>query len=208
MAAVVFLLIVTQAFPQRAPQVNPPWTVVSEFIRYADDGSSSIEMYSTSYSLNGDETLLSRSMPGNPFTTALGRALDVAQPAWGRLISPLTAAHLEKLHEIRRSQPHVSFITGCGTYVGCLVLEHFGWLKPPAGSGDGCIDKPIVARETILNHPTAAVQARWTEHGKMTLWTAPDLKCFALRVTYENQRSDGSFHLVAAKQAIKITANQ
>ena len=53
---------------------------------------------------------------------------------------------------------------------------------------------------------TAAVGA-WAEHGRMTLWLAPDLGCFALKVTYEEQRPDGTFHLVNAKQGLKVTLN-
>jgi hypothetical protein len=71
----------------------------------------------------------------------------------------------------------------------------------------GCVDSPVVDRATILNHPTEAIRDRWTEHGRMTLWMAPDLACFALKVTYEAERPDGTFHLVAAKQALKVTVN-
>jgi hypothetical protein len=41
----------------------------------------------------------------------------------------------------------------------------------------------------------------------MTLWTAPDLGCFALRITIEERRPDGTFRLVSAKQALKVTLN-
>lgn len=208
-AAAVFFLITTQASPQPPPPV--PWTVDSEFLRHADDGSSSIEMYSTSYESTGpnaNEILLSRSIPGNPFKTALGQALDVTLPALGKLhmrvLRVVAPGMVEKIERSERSRPPgISFVTGCNPADGCLVLQHFGFLKAPAG----CVAEPIVDRATILNHPTEAIRARWTEHGRMTLWMAPDLGCFALKVTYEEERPDGTFHLVAAKQAMKVTLN-
>jgi hypothetical protein len=210
LAAAVFFLMVAQAFPQRPAPI--PWSVDSEFVRYADDGSASIEMYSTSWESNGSEILLSRSMPGNPFETVLGRALDLTLPAVSRfhmhLLGVVAPGMLEKMDRIRRSRPPgVSFITGCEPDSGCVVLDHDGLAKAAAGADGSCVDRPVVGRETILNHPTEAVRDRWTEHGRMTLWLAPDLGCFALRVTYEEQRPDGTFHLVSAKQAVKVTLN-
>ena len=41
----------------------------------------------------------------------------------------------------------------------------------------------------------------------MTLWMAPDLGCFALRLTREERRPDGTFRLVLKKQATKVTLN-
>jgi len=210
LAAAAVLLIVTQAFPQ--PTAPIPWSVESEFIRYADDGSSSIEMQSTSYESNGNEILLSRSMPGDPFKTAIGRTLDVTLPAVSRLHMRLLGAvnpeMVEMMERTRRSRPPgIGFISACDSYTGCLLLDHYGFTKAPAGAGDGCVVGEIVDRATILNYPTAAVRQRWTEHGRMTVWMAPGLGCFALRVTYEEERPDGTFHLVAAKQALKVTIN-
>src|ERR1041384_554169 len=48
-----FLIVVTQAIPQTLQLVSPPppapFTVESEYVRYAEDGSRTVEMYSTSY---------------------------------------------------------------------------------------------------------------------------------------------------------------
>ncbi len=74
-------------------------------------------------------------------------------------------------------------------------------------SSGECIDGPIVDRETILNYPTAAVRRRWTEHGRTTLWMASDLDRFALRVTYEEQRPDGTFRIARAKHALRVNVN-
>jgi hypothetical protein len=111
---------------------------------------------------------------------------------------------VERINQARQSRaPGVSFIAGCEE--GCLVLEHYGFAK--TADGDGCIAGTIVGRETILNYPTAAVRQRRTEHGRMTVWMAPGLGCFALKVTNEEQRADGTFHLVSARQALKVALN-
>jgi hypothetical protein len=203
LAAAAFFLIATQASPQ--PVAPIPWTVDSEFVRYADDGSSSIEMFSTSYESNSNEILLSRSMPGNIFKTALARAVDVVIPIHNRLGRLMVDPKLLEQHD-RAVSRGISFITGCDSYT-CLALNHFGYARAPAGAGNGCIAGEIVDRATILNYPTEAVRERWTEHGRMTIWTAPALGCFALKVTQEEERPDGTFHLVAAKHALKVTIN-
>lgn len=206
----VFLLVVTQAFPQMlglgSAPAHIPWTVDSEFLQYAQDGSSSVEMYSRSYELNSNEILVKRSLPSGPFMTLIGRGLDRALPVAGRLIAPFVVDEdmRKKAKQARAGVPSVGFITGCNA--GCLVLEHYGWAKTPTSSS-GCIEGPVIERETILNHPTAAVRQRWTEHGRMTLWMAPDLDCFALRVTYEEQLPDGTFRIASAKHAFRVNVN-
>jgi hypothetical protein len=203
------LLVVAQAFPQMfslgSPPVKIPYTVDSEFVRYAEDGSSSIEMYSTSYSLNGHEILLSRSLPGNLLGTAIGRTLDATLPYVSRLMSRLTV-DAELLEKVRRAAGQaVTVTTGCGGK--CLVLEHYGFAR--ATPGAGCLAGPIVGRETILNYPTVAVQRDdgGPQSPRMTLWTSPDLGCFALRITIEERQPDGTFRLVSRKQALKVTMN-
>jgi hypothetical protein len=201
LAGAAFFLILSQAFPQSTVPV--PWTVDSEFLRYADDGSSSIGMYSTSYQSNGNEILLSRSMPGNPFKTAMAWAADVVMPIHQRLGRLMVDP--KRLEAVQKASPHtIGFITGCDSDM-CLLLDHFIYGKAPAGTG--CIDGPIVDRATILNYPTEAVRERWTEHGRMTVWTAPALGCFALKITLEAERPDGTFHLAFAKQALKVNVN-
>ena len=204
LGAGLLLLIVTQALPQTAP-LNLPYTVDSEFVRYADDGSPSVEMYLTSYTNeNGAEALVSRSLPSHPFATALGRTLDATLPAWQRLVLPLTVTSAE-LEKIKKSRPpSIGFITGCADWT-CLTLNRFFFRKAATGTGNECVEGTVVGRETILNHPTTAVELRSSNPRKITLWTAPDLGCFALRSTSEAQRPDGSFHLENVKQALRVT---
>jgi hypothetical protein len=209
----VVTLVGTPALPQTSP-VRIPYSVDSEFVRYADDGSRSVEMHSTSYTQNGAETLLSRSIPGLGFETALGRALDATLPLWQRIMTPLVAspADLEKMKRARLQ--NIGFVTGCA-YRTCFVINHYYFGKAAAGAA-GCVAGAVVGRETILNYPTTAVQPpSYLTHSdhpnygrrRMTLWMAPDLGCFALRITSEEQRPDGAFHVVTVKQALKVTLN-
>jgi hypothetical protein len=202
LCAGLLVLVVTQALPQ-TPPIDIPYTVDSEFVRYADDGSSSVEMYLTSYTAqNGAETLVSRSMPNRPFGTALGRTLDAALPAWQHWILPFTVSSAD-LERIRKSRPpSIGFITGCADWT-CLTLNRY-FFRKAASAANGCLDGTVVARETILGYPTTAVELRLWQPRRITVWTAPGLGCFALRITSEAQPAGGSFHLENVKQAVAV----
>ena len=204
----LLLLVVTQALPQISPPANIPYTVDSEFVRYADDGSPSVEMYLTSYTgQNGAEELVSRSIPNHPLGTALGRTLDAALPAWEQLVLPLTVSSAD-LERIKRSRPPtIGFITGCRDWTCLTVSRHF-FRKAASGGGNECVEGTVVGRETILDYPTTAIEFRGWDRRKTTVWAAPELGCFALRITWEAQRPDGSFHLVNAKRARRVTLNR
>ncbi len=177
----------------------------SEFVRYAVDGSSSIDMYATSYELDGAEILTSRSIPNRPFGTALGRTLDAALPIWSRLMARLTIDP-ETLRRVRQAAHRsVGVVAGCNA--SCLTLEHYGFARAAAGPNTGCIDGTIVGHETILNYPTTAVQPRMGGNVRMTWWMAPDLGCFALRIATEKKRPDGTWRLVSEKRALRVRLN-
>ncbi len=67
-----------------------------------------------------------------------------------------------------------------------------------------CATGRVIAHETILKHLTTVVQNTSPDHTRTTQWLAPDLECFTLRLTSEEQKSDGTFRLVLRKQASKI----
>jgi hypothetical protein len=206
-----FLWVVTQALSQTPPPVRPPYTVDSEYVRYGDDGSPAVEMYSTSYTnQSGAEILLSRSIPGHPIGTAVGRTLDAALPLWQRLMLPfaVSSEEMAKYRKMRQSGvQQVIVVPGCDDLT-CLVIDHWGFRRAAGGTGNACLDGTVVADETILNYPTTAVERDLGDHRKMTLWMAPDLGCFALRITTEVRGPDGKFHLATVKQALKVTVNR
>jgi hypothetical protein len=206
-----FLLIVGQALSQTQPPVRIPYTVESEFVRYGDDGTRTVEMYSTSYAApNGEEIVLSRSMPGHPLETAFGRTLDAALPVWQRLILPysVSSKEMETYRKMRQSGfQRIIIFAGCSDW-SCLTTQHWGFRRAVAGGDNACLEGPVVGREMILNYPTEAVERPLWNRGRITLWLAPDLGCFAMRVTAEEgPRPDGSFHLVQTKQAFKVSLN-
>jgi hypothetical protein len=154
---------------------SPPYTVDSEFIRYSDDHSPVILSVSTSYN------------------DTSGREIVLS-----------------------RSIPSHHFGTAIGHMIDAVWYLWSQLTPPPVVNRDqlertaaliraGCADGAVVGRETILNYPTTAVERRAGDRRRMTLWMAPGLGCFALRITTEAQRPDGTFHLVTVKQALKVT---
>jgi hypothetical protein len=200
LAGAALLAIVAVALPQTGGAVSPPWTVDSEFLHYDEEGSPSVEMYMTSYSINAAEILLSKSVPGDFFRTVVGRALQA--------IGAVPVFVSEREEKIRRSHLRHEFITRCG--MGCLVVNYV-FFSTAERQWTGCLPGPVVGREQILGHPTEAVRApaRFTNaHERLTLWTAADLGCFALKVTYEEQMPDGKFRLVSEKRALRVNMSR
>jgi hypothetical protein len=116
----VFLTVVTEAIPQTVKIVSPPgpvpYTVDSEYIRHAEDGSHALAMLSTSYTdQNGAEVILERTILDHAIETAAGRTLDVVLPLWSRLISPLmvSSEDLERYRQAKRPRS-AELILGCG----------------------------------------------------------------------------------------------
>lgn len=204
-AGAAVLIVVTQAIPQTinliAPPPPPPYTVDSEYVRYADDGSSTVEMFSTSY-LNekGSEVILERTIANHPLETALGRTLDAVFP-------------LRRLSGTPITRPSTVGIVTCNDLT-CLVLGHWYFARAESGPNAPCAAGDVVGAETILGHPTVAVMrpmpnpratASHPIPARITIWMAPDLGCFALRLFIEEQRPDGTFRPVSGKQAVRVT---
>jgi hypothetical protein len=103
---------------------------------------------------------------------------------------------IERVGQADRS---VGAITGCDA--SCIVLEHYGLAWDATGLDTGSIDGTIVGQGTILNYPTVAVRPRMAGSVRMTSWMAPDLGCFALRITTEEKRPDGALRSVQEKRA-------
>lgn len=201
-AGVALLVIVTVALPKTGTPVSPPWTVDSEFIGYEEDGSSSIEMYTTSYFVDAEETILSVDLPGHPFKLAVGRAFEKISSLF------VSADRLKREERIRQSHLRIGFITRCN--LGCLGINKAYFSRAEHHQWTGCLPGTVVGHEQILGHPTDALQLwePWAGEGRVTMWTAPDLGCFALRITYEAQRPDGGFRIVSEKRALRINLKQ
>ena len=62
----------------------------------------------------------------------------------------------------------------------------------------------------LLSYSTTAMQIPLGPEEKprrAVAWLAPDLGCFALKITVEQREDDGSFQLMWVKSAITITVN-
>jgi hypothetical protein len=112
----------------------------------------------------------------------------------------------ERLRAARANPNSIGLIFDCDRPT-CLFTNHYGF-QGIGGEAAGCAQEGVVGHETILNYPTVAAQrALGNSNKRMTLWMAPDLGCFALRVTLEESGPGGVFHLVSGKQALKVTWN-
>jgi hypothetical protein len=189
----VFLLAVTLALPQTlslvSPPVRPPYIVDSDVVRYANDGTSSVEVHVVSYNNNGSEIVLYEVAPS--FLTAIRVGLEAAGSVVGRLTLPFVVSP-EQLRSLR------------STALVTSGFEHYRLGSAAALLNTGCVIGTVVDRETILAYPTVAVR-QFDGGRRTTLWMAPDLGCFALRITTEERRPDGTFRLVRKKQAAKVT---
>jgi hypothetical protein len=198
----VVIQAVSQTIGSVAPPVQARYVVDSEFVRYADDGSRVVAMHATSYSQDGREVLLSRTLPGNPIGTAIARTFDAG--LFRTALRPhLTPEMEERIRAARADPNHIVLFTGCDRPT-CWITSHYGF----GGIGDvatGCAQAGAVGHETILDYPTVAAQRPLGDSKRMTLWMAPDLGCFALRVRLEERGPDGAFRPVSGKQALKVT---
>jgi hypothetical protein len=193
LVAGALLCLVTLALSQTLILSSPPYTVESKCVRFADERGHAAEMILTSYNDKGSEIVLSRSLPGNLFATVATRVTDAAGALITRFTWPVFKP--EQL-EIIKTQAGVS--TGFQHwYLGSAaeLLQH------------GCVNGPVVGREKILDYQTTAVEYRQGNYFKFTVWRAPDLGCFALRVTDEERQDDGTYRLMREKRAFHVMLN-
>jgi hypothetical protein len=177
-----FLLVLAQAFPQTVKLVAPaykiPYTVESEYVNYARDGSIDERIDYVSYQRNGEEIVLSQSVPGDPLKTI------------GMQLVSTTHAYLLQFHRL---------IFGSGDFEA--HTQHAA-----AFVASGCTLMGVAGHETILGYTTVKVQSAGNGR-RATTWMAPDLGCFTMRLVLEKQRPDGTYRVVGEKHATKVTIN-
>jgi hypothetical protein len=201
--AVVLLAVITRAFPQSLYLLVPPGAIMldSEFLEYKDDGSYTVSEYRTSsfrrlavegLFLDGGETTLSSSFPGDPLKTAAGNFLDpmraILDPIAHRAIDPFfyKPRREEYLRVLGKKQTD-RIRNGCTpTY----------WGRPLT----------VVGKETVLNYTATRSQYEFKDE-RFTEWFAPELDCFSLRSTTEKVLPAGTFRLVSERRVVKVTTN-
>lgn len=206
-SAIAVLLVAVRAFPQDTSP-TPPYTVDSEFITYGPEGTPTVRLYATSFAQNGAEQFVSRSLAGDPLGTLWMRTIGIANRLMdplNRLVLPFLVAPelLERRRKIVETMAEVPMCVGddCASRSYWLIGDRAELLS------SGCRAGEVTARATILNYPTVALQ-RETGIGRLTVWLAPDLGCFPLRVMIERQNADGSFRPVQRKESFKVTVNK
>jgi hypothetical protein len=201
LCGVTFLLAVALAFPQTlrlvSPTVRAPYIVDSDVLQYAGDGTSSVELHLRSYNSNGSEIIVHQ--VATSFLKEIRLSLRAVRDGVGRLTLPLVVSSelLERDKTIAR--------VNVGPSLERYRLGSAG--SAAALINTGCVYGPVVGHETILDYPTVAVRHNMDDWRRMTLWMAPDLGCFALRITIEERGTGGTFGLVLRKQALKVTLN-
>ena len=95
-----------------------------------------------------------------------------------------------------------------------LQMHHFLFGFPRGGYADeakavanGCADGPVAGHEKILGYDTVAISYEGNAR-KYTVWRAPALACFAMRILGEKQQTDGSRHRIMERHAVKVTINK
>jgi hypothetical protein len=202
-----FVLVLIQAVAQTlrpvAPPVQVPFVVDSEFVQYTSDGAPVVVMHTTSYSQDGNEVALSRTLQ-NPIGTVIAKTL-----AGGVRMMPRPHMTPEKQERLKATKTdptgYIGVITGCDRPT-CWITQHYNFTGI-GGEATGCAAVGAIGHETILNYPTVAAQRAFADSKRITLWMAPDLGCFALRETLEERGPNGVFRLVSGKQALKVTWN-
>jgi hypothetical protein len=71
----------------------------------------------------------------------------------------------------------------------------------------GCSAGPVDQGEAILNVPTL-VKRTVSERNRVTLWMAPSLDCFPLRLTLEERLPGMPFQMVRERVALRINATR
>lgn len=176
----IFLLTICLAFPQsapfRMPWLQPSFTMDSEEIRYADDGTGTVERYlRTGPTAGGKDRVLWNYSPDHPYDNMFQRIVTQAN----YLLERITLPFFENTEQTNVSaDPRAAYVK-----TGCV-------------RGDNTIsgDETVSGREILLGYSTTVI--RWNfQQRRVTAWMAPRLGCRELKVTFEGQRADGSYQL-------------
>lgn len=163
------------------------FTVDSVSTSYKPDGTT-VTTEITSYLFRGDTITLAESKPGDPAWTTMHHVGNAIQFLMVQIAPSLVTpeeTEIEKRH-------HADFVSA-----GCVT------------SGD-----TVMGYDTIANYRTVKVVRHMRplqSSGAKTLWLAdwraPDLSCYRLADTTENQFADGTIRLVLQEKALRVNWN-
>jgi hypothetical protein len=181
-AALVFAVI--QVAPRTVRMASPgfriPFYVEFEFERFPGNGSEPHQSQIKSFPYAGHEIVMSVTEPGSPLQNAFR---GIANSIRTQLILAMPSLVLPKQPPMAEPQWFAGFVS--------------------SGCSDG---KNVVGHETIAGHETTVIQSDSPGH-RIKTWMAPDLACFALKLTFEDQEPNGAYRLRIRKEAVKVTMN-
>jgi hypothetical protein len=181
-AALVFAII--QVSPQTVRMASPgfriPYYVEFEFARYSDNGSAPYPSRITSFPYGGHEIVMSVREPGH---LLLGAVRGIASSIRTQFILAVPSLVLPKGPPMAEPAWFAGFVS--------------------SGCSNG---KTVIGHETVAGHETTVVQSGSPGH-RLKIWMAPDLACFALKLTDEVQEPNGTYRLTLRKEAVKVTMN-
>jgi hypothetical protein len=185
MGAAALLFAIIQVSPQTVRMASPgyriPFYVEFEFERYADNGSVPHQSRITSFPYAGHEIVMSVTESGDSLLTAIrGFASSIRT----QFILAMPSLVLPKEPPMAEPDWFAAFVS--------------------SGCANG---KTVVGHETLAGHETTVVQTGSPGH-RMRISMAPDLACFALKLTDEIQEPNGTYVPRLRKEAIKVTVNR
>jgi len=183
-AATLLVFGIVQLSPKTATMASPgfhiPFYVEFVFATQRVGGSAPHYTHITSFPYAGHEITMSITESGDSLLNTLRRIAGVIQK---QVILLEPSLVLPKEPPMAEPAWFAGFVSS-----GC-------------SSG-----KNVVGNEIIAGHPTTVVQNTFPTH-RITTWMAPDLACFALKLTHEEAQPDGTYKLRIRKEAIKVTMN-
>ena len=182
LGAAALLFAIIQRSPQTVTMASPtfrvPFYVEFEFARYADDGSLPHQSRVTSFPYGGHEIVMSVRESGDSLLNAVR---GIAGSIRTQLILAMPSIVLPKEPPMTEPDWFAGFVS--------------------SGCSNG---KTVVGHETIAGHETTVVQSGSPRY-RIRVWMAPDLACFALKLTDELQEPNGTYRLKLRKEAVKVT---
>jgi hypothetical protein len=216
-AAVVILAMLlanSKVFSQRS---KPRFTVESKIVRYDGWGGPPWRVATgpespliTSYNQDGSEVILSWSSPDHPFQATLWKArlalFDAVDGMKGRFVS--IAERLDPRNIAANNDDDEAFAVVYPASVGYprIVGRRDSLLSSGCRTSFGGTE--VLGQDVVLNYSTTVLRQAGGGHSLITLWMAPELSCFALRITIQAQQPDGSWKMVSERQALKVTVNR
>jgi len=211
---VVALLANSNVFSQRN---RPPYTVESKIVRYDGWGGPPWHFATapespliTSYNQGGSEVILSWSFPDHPLQAALWKARLGVSGAVDRMTNSFLsiAERLDPRNIAPHNEDDDAFAVVYPGSVGYprVVGRRDSLLSAGCRTSFGGTE--ILGQDVVLNYPTTVLRQTGGGRSIITLWMAPELSCFALRITIHAEQPDGSWKLVSEKQALKVIVNR